>query len=71
MASTFDQVVNLVGRSLRREWVYWTDDARAAYDRRFVHFARRSTRGYERTAVITVAIPEGGVTLSVASEGMV
>lgn len=66
----FDKAQQIVGQSLGHDWVYWYDEAPAPHDRHFVHYAKRSTRGYDKTAVITLSLTETGVTLSVSEQGV-
>lgn len=67
----FDKAEKIVGMSLGHDWVYWYDAAPAAHDRRFVHFVKRSTRGFDKTAVVTLRLTETGVTISVAYDGVI
>lgn len=66
----FDKAQQIVGQSLGHDWVYWYDEAPAPHDRHFVHYAKRTTRGYDKTAVITLGLSETGVTLSVSQQGL-
>ncbi|MES2643349.1 MAG: PDZ domain-containing protein [Myxococcota bacterium] len=68
---SFDEAAQVIGRTLGKEWVYWFDTEPAAHERHFIHFAKRTTRGYEKTAVITLGLTETGITLSVEYEGII
>lgn len=70
VAATFDKAEDLVIHSLGPGWVMWTDPEPGPHERSFQHFGRRSTRGYERTGVVTLGLSETGVTVSVSQQGV-
>ena len=70
MHGLFGKAVDDVGRALGPEWVVWKDVEVAAHGLSFVHFARRTSRGYERVPVVTVGLSEREITMSVVVQGV-
>lgn len=65
VASAYDEARAAIAAALGDGWVSWDDDELVAPDRYFVHYAKRASRGPERTAVVTLGLTDGRVTLRV------